>query len=162
MYGRILHLWGQGIDPTPLKPYWQEEDEKSIGHSHTPQTPAPSRGREEVLYYLAVKTARRIRQKGYVGRVVYALFRDEELGYHGVQKALSVPTCDERVIYATALAIVEGTSGGSPRGSRSWACAWVGSSPSGGSPGPSSPRTKGERGSLRPWTASATGTARRR
>ncbi|MEM3658347.1 MAG: hypothetical protein QXQ66_08045 [Candidatus Hadarchaeum sp.] len=37
VYRRILHLWGQGIDPTPLKPYWQEENEKSIGHFHTPK-----------------------------------------------------------------------------------------------------------------------------
>jgi len=58
-----------------------------------------------------VKTARRLRQKGYVGRGVFAFFRDKELGHHKVQKVLSVPTCDECVIYATALAIVEGARG---------------------------------------------------
>lgn len=151
VYGRVLHLWGQGIDPTPLRPYWQEEDEKSIGHSHA--LPKPLRhpeGAKKVLHYLAVKTARRMRQKGYVGRVVYALYRDEELGYHGAQKALSVPTCDERVIYETALAIVEGKLGGFPEG-----VSFVGVRVGGteffrGFPGPSSQRTRGGKGFLRP------------
>ncbi|MEM4723751.1 MAG: hypothetical protein QXP01_01925 [Candidatus Hadarchaeum sp.] len=38
---------------------------------------------------------------------VFALFLDEELGFHGAQKAISVPICNERVIYETALAIAE-------------------------------------------------------
>lgn len=116
-YGRLLHLWGQGVDPTPLKPYWQEEEDKSIGHSHAlPKGLRHPEGAKEVLYYLAVKTARRMRKKGYVGRVVYALYRDEELHYHGAQKALSVPTCDERVIHKLALEIVEEKLGGFPYG----------------------------------------------
>lgn len=117
VYGTVLHLWGKGLDPTPLKPYWQEEDNKSIGHSHA--LPKPLRhpeGARRVLHYLALKTARRMRQKGFVGRVVFALYRDEELGYHGAQRALSVPTCDEREIYATALAIVDEKLGGFPEG----------------------------------------------
>lgn len=117
VYGTILHLWGQGLDPTPLKPYWLEEEDKSIGHSHAlPRDLRHPEGARMVLHYLAVKTARRMRKKGYVGRVVHALFRDEELRYFMAQKALSVPTCDERVIYETALEIVEEKLGGFPYG----------------------------------------------
>jgi len=117
VYGTILHLWGKGFDPTPLKPYWQEEEDKSIGHSHAlPKALRHPEGAKKVLYYLSVKTARRMRKKGYVGRVVHVMFRDEDLNYYGAQKALSVPTCDEAVIFRTALETVEGKLGGFPYG----------------------------------------------
>jgi len=116
VYGTVLHLWGMGIDPTPLKPYWQEEEEKSIGHSHAlPKSLRHPEGARRVLYYLAVKTARRLRKKGFVGRVVHAMYRDEEMGYFGAQKALSTPTCDERRIFHAAMEIVE-RLGGFPYG----------------------------------------------
>jgi len=54
--------------------------------------------------------------EGLVGRGVLALYRDEELCYHGARRALSVPTCDEHVIYETALAVVEEKLGGFPEG----------------------------------------------
>jgi len=116
VYGTLLHLWGMGVDPTPLKPYWQEEEEKSIGHSHAlPRSLRHPEGARRVLYYLAVKTARRLRKKGFVGRVVHAMYRDEEMGYFGAQKALSTPTCDERRIFHAAMEIVE-RLGGFPYG----------------------------------------------
>jgi len=105
-----------GVDPTPLKPYWQEEEEKSIGHSHAlPKSLRHPEGARRVLYYLAVKTARRLRKKGFVGRVVHAMYRDEEMGYFGAQKALSTSTCDERRIFHAAMEIVE-RLGGFPYG----------------------------------------------
>ncbi|MEM1552768.1 MAG: hypothetical protein QXH03_08900 [Candidatus Bathyarchaeia archaeon] len=70
---------------------------------------------------------------------MYALFLDEELGYHGAQKALSVPTCDECVIYETALAIVEEKLGISRRVSLVGVRVG-GLEPVRGSPSPSSPR----------------------
>jgi DNA polymerase-4 len=116
VYGTLLHLWGVGVDPTPLKPYWQEEEEKSIGHSHAlPKSLRHPEGARRVLYYLSVKTARRLRKKGFVGRVIHAMYRDEEMKYFGAQKALSTPTCDERRIFDVAMEIVE-RLGGFPYG----------------------------------------------
>jgi DNA polymerase-4 len=116
VYGTLLHLWGMGVDPTPLKPYWQEEEEKSIGHSHAlPKSLRHPEGARRVLYYLSVKTARRLRKKGFVGRVIHAMYRDEEMKYFGAQKALSTPTCDERRIFDAAMEIVE-RLGGFPYG----------------------------------------------
>jgi DNA polymerase-4 len=116
VYGTLLHLWGMGVDPTPLKPYWQEEEEKSIGHSHAlPKGLRHPEGARRVLYYLSVKTARRLRKKGFVGRVIHAMYRDEEMKYFGAQKALSTPTCDERRIFDAAMEIVE-KLGGFPYG----------------------------------------------
>jgi DNA polymerase-4 len=116
VYGTLLHLWGMGVDPTPLKPYWQEEEEKSIGHSHAlPKGLRHPEGARRVLYYLSVKTARRLRKKGFVGRVIHAMYRDEEMKYFGAQKALSTPTCDERRIFDAAMEIVE-RLGGFPYG----------------------------------------------
>jgi DNA polymerase-4 len=116
VYGTLLHLWGMGVDPTPLKPYWQEEEEKSIGHSHAlPKSLRHPEGARRVLYYLSVKAARRLRKKGFVGRVVFAMYRDEGMQYFGAQKALSTPTCDERRIFDAAMEIVE-RLGGFPYG----------------------------------------------
>jgi DNA polymerase-4 len=116
VYGTLLHLWGMGVDPTPLKPYWQEEEEKSLGHSHAlPKSLRHPEGARRVLYYLSVKTARRLRKKGFVGRVIHAMYRDEEMKYFGAQKALSTPTCDERRIFDAAMEIVE-RLGGFPYG----------------------------------------------
>jgi DNA polymerase-4 len=116
VHGTLLHLWGMGVDPTPLKPYWQEEEEKSIGHSHAlPKGLRHPEGARRVLYYLSVKTARRLRKKGFVGRVIHAMYRDEEMKYFGAQKALSTPTCDERRIFDAAMEIVE-RLGGFPYG----------------------------------------------
>jgi DNA polymerase-4 len=116
VYGTLLHLWGMGVDPTPLKPYWEEEEEKSIGHSHAlPKSLRHPEGARRVLYYLSVKTARRLRKKGFVGRVIHAMYRDEEMKYFSAQKALSTPTCDERRIFDAAMEIVE-RLGGFPYG----------------------------------------------
>ena len=92
-----------------------------------------------VLYYLAVKTAHRLRRRAYAGRVVHALFRDEELRYFMAQKALSVPTCAERIIYEMALEIVEEKLDGFPYGVNTVGVR-VGAFPIWpGSPSPSSP-----------------------
>jgi DNA polymerase-4 len=112
VYGETLALWGRGLDPTPLRPYWQEEEEKSIGHSHAvPRALRHPEGVRKVLLYLCVKTARRLRSRGFAGRVVHAMFRDGEMRYRGAQRALSTSTCDEERIYRTALEIVEGLGG---------------------------------------------------
>jgi DNA polymerase-4 len=90
--GLFFTSGGMGVDPTPLKPYWQEEEEKSIGHSHAlPKSLRHPEGARRVLYYLSVKTARRLRKKGFVGRVIFAIYRDEEMKYFGRPKKPSPP-----------------------------------------------------------------------
>lgn len=112
VYGTVLSLWGQGLDPTPLLPYWQEEEVKSVGHSHAiPRALRSPDGARSVLLYLCDRTAARLRAKGLVGRVVHYGLRDAEMRYGGAQRALGVPTDDEETIFRTALALIEDHGG---------------------------------------------------
>ncbi|HDN19840.1 MAG TPA: hypothetical protein ENF46_01930, partial [Candidatus Acetothermia bacterium] len=112
VYGEILSLWGRGLDPTPLRPFWVEEEEKSIGHSHAvPRGLRHPEGARKALLYLCLKTARRLRSRGFAGRVIHAFFRDAEMRYRGAQRALSTPTSDEDRIYHTAMEIIERLGG---------------------------------------------------
>ncbi len=112
VYGTVLSLWGQGLDPTPLLPYWQEEEVKSVGHSHAiPRALRHPDGARSVLLYLCDRTATRLRAKGLVGRVVHYGLRDGAMRCRGAQRALGVPTDDEDVIFQTALDLIEDQGG---------------------------------------------------
>ncbi len=115
IYGRILHLWGRGIDPTPFVPYWQEQEVKSVGHSHAiPKPLRDPKGARSVLLYLCEKTGRRLRAKGLQGRVIHAALRDQDMYYIGGQKAIDTPTDDEDRIFQVALEILEERGGFPP------------------------------------------------
>ncbi|MFZ2349674.1 MAG: DNA polymerase IV [Candidatus Bipolaricaulis anaerobius] len=110
--GTVLSLWGQGLDPNPLLPYWQEEEVKSVGHSHAiPRALRHPEGARSVLLYLCDRTARRLRAKGLVGRVVHYGLRDAQMRYTGAQRALEVPTDDEDRIFRLALDLIEDHGG---------------------------------------------------
>ncbi len=111
-YGTVLSLWGRGLDPTPLLPYWQEEEVKSVGHSHAlPRALRHPDGARSVLLYLCDRTARRLRGKGLVGRVVHFALRDAQMRHRGAQRALGVPTDDEDRIFRAALELIEAHGG---------------------------------------------------
>ncbi|MFO8034577.1 MAG: DNA polymerase IV [Candidatus Bipolaricaulota bacterium] len=104
VYGTMLALWGRGLDPTPLIPYWREEEVKSVGHSHAvPKALRDPGGARSVLLYLCERTGRRLRAKGLAGRVVHLDLRDAGMRHRGGQRALEVPTNDEETIFQTAL-----------------------------------------------------------
>jgi DNA polymerase-4 len=112
VYGTTLHLWGKGLDPTPLIPYWQEEEVKSVGHSHAiPKALRGPEGTRSVLLYLCDKVGRRLRAKGLSGRVIHFGFRDQKMHWRAKQKALEEPTDDEARIFRVALAICEELGG---------------------------------------------------
>jgi len=110
--GTTLYLWGRGFDPTPLVPYWQEEEVKSVGHSHAiPKALRHPEGTRSVLLYLCEKVGRRLRAKGLAGRVVHFGFRDAELHWQARQKALEEATDDEERIFRVAMEICEELGG---------------------------------------------------
>ncbi len=110
--GTVLFLWGRGLDPNPLLPYWQEEEVKSVGHSHAlPRVLRHPEGARSVLLYLCDRTARRLRAKGLVGRVVHYGLRDAGMRYAGAQRALDVATDDEDQIFQTALDLIDDHGG---------------------------------------------------
>lgn len=77
--GERLHFMGQGRDDTPLVPYYQAEEAKSVGHSITLRQdtyePEVVRG---VLLGLSEQVGRRMRVKGYRGRRVAVTVRFKE------------------------------------------------------------------------------------
>jgi DNA polymerase-4 len=105
--GYYLHLIGHGKDPVPLNPNFQEVPRKGFGHSRVFSYPYPSfEEAKDVLYLLCYKTARRMRIKGYCGRVVH--FYAGGLGRSvSRQRSLSFPISDEQEIYETCLSIAE-------------------------------------------------------
>ncbi|HAZ27480.1 TPA: DNA polymerase IV [Candidatus Acetothermia bacterium] len=112
VYGTVLSLWGQGLDPNPLLPYWQEEEVKSVGHSHAiPRVLRHPDGARSVLLYLCDRTARRLRAKGLVGRVIHYGLRDIRMRCTGAQRALEVPTDNEETIFRMALDLIADRGG---------------------------------------------------
>jgi DNA polymerase-4 len=103
--GHYLHLIGRGRDPVPLNPHGQEIPPKGFGHSRVFQSPYLTMEQaKDVLYLLCYRTARRMRSKGYAGRVIHFYAASHSRGV-GRQRTLSIPTADEEVIYQTCLAI---------------------------------------------------------
>ncbi len=112
VYGAVLAMWGRGLDPSPLIPYWQEGELKSVGHSHAvPKALRDPEGARSVLLYLCERTGRRLRAKGLAGRVVHLDLRDANMHHRGGQRALEVPTDDEEIIFQTALDLVRSHGG---------------------------------------------------
>jgi DNA polymerase-4 len=104
VYGTTLALWGRGLDPTPLIPYWQVEEVKSVGHSHAvPKNLRNPEGARGVLLFLCEGVGRRLRAKGLAARVVHFALRDADMRFHGGQRALETPTDDEEAIFRAAL-----------------------------------------------------------
>ena len=105
--GHYLHLIGQGKDPLPLNPNYKDVPPKGFGHSRVFGFPYPFFDEaKDVLYLLCYKTARRMRHKGYAGRVVHFYAASQEQAY-GRQRALPAPTIDEQVIYTKCLQIAQ-------------------------------------------------------
>lgn len=108
LYGKALKLIGQGKDPSPVLPYYHQEEEKSVGNSLT--LPWEWRTFEKakiVLYRLCEQVARRLRKGGHAGRTVSLWLVSQD--YAGVQKqyTLPTPTNDGELIFQTCLKISE-------------------------------------------------------
>jgi nucleotidyltransferase/DNA polymerase involved in DNA repair len=106
VYGGTLALWGRGLDPTPLVPYWQVEEVKSVGHSHAlPRALRDPAGARNVLLYLCEEVGRRLRAKNLAARVIHFAVRDKEMHLRGRQRTLETATDNEETIFQTALSL---------------------------------------------------------
>jgi DNA polymerase-4 len=106
VYGGTLALWGRGLDPTPLVPYWQVDEVKSVGHSHAlPKALRDPAGARNVLLYLCEGVGRRLRAKKLAARVIHFGVRDKGMRFRGGQRALEIATDNEETIFQTALSL---------------------------------------------------------
>ena len=96
--------WGR--DETPLVPYHQGVDPKSMGHEVTLSADSADPAfLEGTLLRLADQVARRLRVEGFVGRTVTLRLRDERFVTISRQRALEGYTSDHRIIFETARAL---------------------------------------------------------
>jgi DNA polymerase-4 len=104
VYGKVLKLMGQGKDPSPVVPYYHQEEEKSVGNSLTlPPEWRNFAGAKIVLHRLCEQVGRRLRKGGHVGRTVSLLLVSQEYGTAHKQYTLAIPTNDGEVILGTCL-----------------------------------------------------------
>jgi len=93
--------WGE--DVSPVVPYYEGVDARSMGHEftlmHDERDPAVLDG---LLVRLSDQVARRLRKEGYRGRVVVLKLRTSDFETILRQRALAEFTDDERVVYAVA------------------------------------------------------------
>jgi DNA polymerase IV len=93
--------WGH--DETPLVPYHEGIEPKSMGHEVTLSADsADPAALEGTLLRLADQVARRLRVEGYVGRTVTVRIRDHRFATITRQRALEGWTDDHRLIYECA------------------------------------------------------------
>ncbi|MFW6143635.1 MAG: DNA polymerase IV [Patescibacteria group bacterium] len=102
--GEILKLWGQGIDTSPVVPYWKKEAEKSISHSFTlPPKIDTFQKAKPVLFRLCERTARDMRKKNIHGKTVSLSLRNNDMKSITRQKTLPQPTDQENTIFETCV-----------------------------------------------------------
>lgn len=76
-YCQVLYNMARGIDESPIIPFWQKEEVKSIGHRHTIDHDTNDLVEiKQILLKLTELIARRLRAKKLVGKTVHCWYRE--------------------------------------------------------------------------------------
>lgn len=98
--------WGE--DDSPVVPFYEGVPVKSMGHEFTLETDLRDRARIGAhLLRLSDQVARRMRQDGYLGRIVSVKFRNPSFKTTIRQRALPEVTDDETQIFHVAAALFD-------------------------------------------------------
>lgn len=109
IYGPQLKKMAQGIDDSPLLPYFEEPEEKSFGHSYSlPKEITAFPQIKAILLHLAEKVGRRMRQAGWAGKTVHLGIRTADFCFQGKQKSLPYPIDEGYQVYLRGLEILKG------------------------------------------------------
>ena len=106
-YGQILYNMARGIDHSPIIPFYEKGEVKSIGHRHTisHDTNNPTEIKQTMLK-LSEMVARRLRAKRLVGKTIHCWYR--EAGFQGFgMQTTSVFTNDGLEIFKAAWKIFQ-------------------------------------------------------
>ena len=113
--GEHMQCAARGEDDTPVTPYYEGIPVKSMGHEVTLAEDVSDReALGAQLLRLSDQVARRLRQDGYVGKVVAVKFRDAKFRTTIRQHALPAVTNDEHVIFRTACELLDSNWKGAP------------------------------------------------
>jgi len=113
--GPQLREAAHGRDDTPLVPYHEGVDAKSMGHEVT--LSADTNQREAlhgILLRLSDQVARRLRSEGYVGRTVALKLRDHRFHTRIRQRALASHTDDHLSVFTVVAELFEDVWDGCP------------------------------------------------
>ncbi|OGE33797.1 hypothetical protein A3D83_04465 [Candidatus Daviesbacteria bacterium RIFCSPHIGHO2_02_FULL_41_10] len=127
-YGQILYNMARGIDHSPIVPFYEKEEVKSIGHRHTIDHDTDDREEiKQILLKLSEMVARRLRGKNLMGKTIHCWYREafrmhnpglklpsqtgiENTGSgflsNGMQTTI-LPTCDGLEIFKSAWKIFQ-------------------------------------------------------
>jgi len=107
-WGYLLHHMGRGVDDSPVIPYYEIPEPKSMGHSYTlPRDTTDPDVVFSTLLRLSEQVGRRMRAERFLGRVVHAGIRTSGFSSMGRQRALQHYIDDGYEIYKTAREIIE-------------------------------------------------------
>ena len=113
--GEKMQEAARGEDDTPVTPYYEGIAVKSMGHEVTlPEDLDRREALEAQLLRLSDMVARRLRQDGYVGKVVSVKFRYANFKTVIRQRALPAVMNDEHLIYRTACELLAEHWSGKP------------------------------------------------
>ncbi len=109
--GERLHEMGLGLDDSPVVPFDEEEDAKSISHSVTlEEDSSESNLLRKVLLQLSERVSRRMRKEGFYGRRVTLTIRYSDFYTFSKQKSLSKWINSGNEIFHHAFEIFESIS----------------------------------------------------
>lgn len=107
VYGEALHAMGNGTCDTPVVPYYDHQDIKSVGHSHTlSQNTRDWSVLNRHLLRLSEMVGRRMRKKGFAGRTVSLMVRYADMHTFSRRRSLPEYIDDGYAIYNVALSIL--------------------------------------------------------
>jgi DNA polymerase-4 len=113
--GPRLKVAAWGEDLSPVVPYYEGVDARSMGHEFTLlHDERDSAVLDGLLVRLSDQVARRLRKEGYQGRVVVLKLRTNDFATMLRQRALAAFTDDERVVYGVARRLFRENHDGRP------------------------------------------------
>ncbi|MCL5784158.1 MAG: DNA polymerase IV [Patescibacteria group bacterium] len=106
-YGETLYNFARGLDHTPIIPFYQKEEVKSIGHRHTLNCDTgDSFEIKQLIFKISEMVAKRLREKNLLGKTVHCWYRSAHLPGvflgDGKQQSLGYFTCDGWEIFQKA------------------------------------------------------------
>lgn len=106
-YGKFLYDAARGVDHTPLVPFYEKEEVKSVGHRHTinHDTSDPAEIKQ-ILLKLCEMVAVRLRAKNLLGKTIHCWYRKSDFEGFGMQITI-LPTNDGLEIFQSAWKIFQ-------------------------------------------------------
>jgi DNA polymerase-4 len=103
VYGKDLRAVASGKDDSPVIPYYEGVEPKSMGHEYTLPADVDDRDRLlATLLRLSEKVARRMRREGYLGDTITVKIRDKEFNTITRQRKIDHQVDRDDMIYRVA------------------------------------------------------------